>query len=233
LRLAHEVELSWSLAGCGSGQLAGLRRGLRIVLGVARDGQQRGGLAQVHQADPLRLPTGLPDLAGRGPDHTSGGGDRVQLVVESDDERAHQRATPAVVLERQHALAAPTLHRVVLDRGALGIPARGGDQHEGSGRTTASASSRSPALNRIPSTPEVARPIGRSASSLALNRIDCPRRDQQQVVARRAQHGADQLVVVAQVDPDQAAGAVRVEVRQPRLLHQPVRVASTRYGAAW
>src|SRR5919107_554520 len=104
--------------------------GLRIVLGVARDGQQRGGLTQVHQADPLRLSTGLPDLAGRGPDHTSGGGDRVQLVVESDDERSHQRATPAVVLERQHALAAPTLHRVVLDRGALGVPARGRDQHE-------------------------------------------------------------------------------------------------------
>ena len=47
-----------------------------------------------------------------------------------DDERADQRATPAVVLDGQNALAAPALHRIVLDRGALGVPAGRGDQNE-------------------------------------------------------------------------------------------------------
>src|SRR4051794_6585890 len=195
--------------------------GLRIVLDVARDGQQRGGLTQVHQADPLRLSTGLPDLAGGGPDHTSGGGDRVQLVVESDDERSHQRATPAVVLERQHALPAPTLHRVVLDRGALGIPARGGHQHEPVGLDHGE---REQPVAGVETHPEHA---GRRAAHRAQRLIAGvePDRlalggDQQQVVGRRAQHGADELVVFAEVDADEAAGAVRVEVGEPRLLDQ-------------
>src|SRR5436190_123845 len=40
-------------------------------------------------------------------------------------------------------------------------------------RTTSIASNSSPSVNRMPITPDVARPIGRSASSSALNRIAC------------------------------------------------------------
>ena len=43
---------------------------------------------------------------------------------------------------------------------------------------------------------------------------------QQQVVVGGAEHGADELVVLAQVDADEAARARGVEVGEPRLLHQ-------------
>src|SRR6185312_9623229 len=79
----------------------------RVVFGVAGNGQQRGGIAQVHQAHPLRLPACLAHLASRGTDHPTRRGDRVQLVVDVDDERPDQRATPAVVLDGQDTLATP------------------------------------------------------------------------------------------------------------------------------
>ena len=68
----------------------------------------------------------------------------------------------------------------------------------------------------------MARPIGRSASSVAENRIDWPWPDQQQVVVGRAQHGADQFVAVAQIDRDQPPDAVGVVLGQPGLLDQAV-----------
>src|SRR5918999_2006381 len=95
---------------------------VRVVLRVAGHREQRGTVAKVHQADPLRLPACLADLACRRADHPAGRGDRVQLVVDPDDERADQSATPAVVLEGQNTLPAPALHGIVLDRGALGVP---------------------------------------------------------------------------------------------------------------
>ena len=52
------------------------------------------------------------DLARRGADDAASGGDRVQLAVVVDDQGADQPATPPVVLNGQHSLAAATLHRV-------------------------------------------------------------------------------------------------------------------------
>ena len=45
--------------------------------------------------------------------------------------------------------------------------------------------------------------------------------DQEQVLLRRHQPRGDHLIVLAQVDRDDAARARRVEVTEPRLLHQP------------
>ena len=100
--------------------------------------------------------------------------------------------------------------------------------------TTASASSRSPTLNRIPSTPEVARPIGRSASSLALNRIDWP----------SAETSSRSSLAEHSTAPTSSSSSRRLmPIRPPVRLESksvsrdfftsPVRVASTRYGAAW
>src|SRR5680860_245349 len=47
-------------------------------------------------------------------------------------------------------------------------------------------------------------------------------RHEQQVVGGRGHADPDQLVAVAQVDRDEAAGAVGVVLREPRLLHQPI-----------
>ena len=79
---------------------------------------------------------------------------------------------------------------------------------------------------------EVARPIGRSASSVAVNRTDIPlAADQEQVVSRGAQVRPDQLVAVAEVHRDEAAAARRVVPSSRVFFTNPARVASTRYGA--
>ncbi len=73
----------------------------------------------------------------------------------------------------------------------------------------------------MPVTPEVERPIGRSASSVAVKRTDWPLRETSSRSSRLdGQAGADELVALAQVDRDEAAGAVGVVVGQARLLDQ-------------
>ena len=85
----------------------------------------------------------------------------------------------------------------------------------------------------MPVTPDVARPIGRSASSVAVKRIDWPlRRDQQQVVGLRATSCAETSSspsrrLIAMTPPVRLVSysVSRVFLTRPRL------VASTRYGA--
>jgi hypothetical protein len=69
----------------------------------------------------------------------------------------------------------------------------------------------------------VARPIGRSVSSSAWNpqRLPAPG-DQQQIVGRIADPGADQLVAVAQVDRDESAGCAGCRTPPTGLLDQTV-----------
>src|SRR6185312_12384352 len=193
----------------------------RVVLGVARDGQQRGGVAQVHQTHPLGLPACFAHLAGRGPDHPTGRGDRVQLVVDADDERADQRATPAVVLDGQNALAASTLNGIVLDRRALGVAARGGDEDE---HAFLHDGERQQLIAAVEPHPQHAGggPAHRAQHLVARGEPDrlALGGDEQQVVGGRAEHGADQLVVLAEVDADEAARARRIEVGELRLLDQ-------------
>src|SRR5262245_4715933 len=96
------------------GSLTSLRRVGRVGLvffGVACDGNQCVALAQVHQPNALGLPPGLSNLAGRRPDDTPTRGDGVQLGVVIDDQRSDQPATTPVELDRQHPLAAASLHR--------------------------------------------------------------------------------------------------------------------------
>ena len=88
----------------------------------------------------------------------------------------------------------------------------------------------------MPVTPEVARPIGRSASSVAVNRTDCAlARDQQQVVvgrdqprraARRRRRSSSSRRLIAMTPPErfESYSVSRVFFTRPR------RVASTRYG---
>ena len=88
-------------------------------------------------------------------------------------------------------------------------------------RTTSIASSSSAASKRIPMTPEVWRPIGRSCSSSAWKRIDmASRADQQQIVGVAAELGGDELVALTQVDRREATGAVGVVRAQLGLLDQ-------------
>ena len=58
-------------------------------------------------------------------------GDGVELGVVVDDERADQFTASTIVGDRQHTLAAATLHRVVVHTGPLGVPAGRGDQQVG------------------------------------------------------------------------------------------------------
>ena len=93
------------------------------------------------------------------------------------------------------------------------------------GRPPSTSSSSSP-LKRMPVTPEVARPIGRSASSVAVKRTDIAlrltssRSSSADTSRRRDQLVAAAVLVLAQVDGDQAAGAVRVVLGEPGLLDQ-------------
>ena len=95
-----------------------------------------------------------------------------------------------------------------------------------SSRTTSMASSSSSARNFMPVTPEVARPMGRSDSSDAVNRTDWPLRDTRirswSESTRRAETSSSgrpsssSRRLIAMTPPD----AVRVVVGQAGLLHQ-------------
>ena len=69
------------------------RRRRVVLLGVAGNGYQCVALAQVHQRTPLVWRPAFPDLPLPGADHAAAGGDRVQLTVVVDDQRADQTAT--------------------------------------------------------------------------------------------------------------------------------------------
>ena len=134
--LPHEVELSWLLVrGSGTGRESACRVA-RSTASTASSSALRATAIRVVPSPRFisrtpfvcrpALRTSLALVRMTPPR----GGDREQLVVDVDDERADQPATPAVVLDRQHALAAATLDGVLLDRGPLRVPAVGGDQHE-------------------------------------------------------------------------------------------------------
>src|SRR2546423_1109390 len=119
--------------------------------------------------------------------------------------------------------AAAALHRLRVDRAPLAVPTAGGDQDVQSvldhrhlqqfvvvGEAHADHA-RGGAAHRAQ------RVVGRVEPD-GLGVLG----HQQQVVGRPDQRGTDQLVVVAQVDGDDPAGPVGVELVQPGLLDQPV-----------
>ena len=82
-------------------------------------------------------------------------------------------------------------------------------------------SSSSPLLKRMPSTPEVARPIGRSVSSVAWNRIDWPSAETSSRSSSAPQSTAPTSSSPSRrLMPIRPPDAVGVEVGQPRLLDQ-------------
>ena len=93
-------------------------------------------------------------------------------------------------------------------------------------------SSWSPLVNRIPMTPEVARPIGRSASSLARNLIACAclltsSRSWSADTSRAAMTSSSSRRLMAMMPPerDESKSVSR------DFFTSPDDVASTRYGA--
>ncbi len=96
------------------------------------------------------------------------------------------------------------------------------------------ASSSSPSVKRMPITPEVARPIGRSASSVALNRIawaflDTSSRSSSGPISAAPTSSSSSRRLIAMIPPDrlESNSSSRVFFTRPFL------VASTRYGATW
>src|SRR6185312_13019961 len=72
----------------------------------------------------------------------------------------------------------------------------------------------------MPITPDVARPIGRSVSSSALNRIDMALRLTKSRSSSAEMSAASMSFVFTQVDGDDATCPVRVEISEFALLHQ-------------
>ena len=100
--------------------------------------------------------------------------------------------------------------------------------------TTYMPSSPSPLLKRIPMTPEVSRPIGRSESSSARNLIACAplltsSRSSSGETSRAAMTSSSSRRLIAMMPPDRTfSNAVSLD-----FFTRPLRVASTRYGAIW
>ncbi len=87
------------------------------LVGIASNRHEGHAVWQVHQLDPHCVPIARPPYRlHRSTDDTTVGGDGEQLVVRTDHHRADQSATPLRDLSGQHALAAPALHRILLDR---------------------------------------------------------------------------------------------------------------------
>ncbi|SKV49570.1 Uncharacterised protein [Mycobacteroides abscessus subsp. abscessus] len=100
-------------------------------------------------------------------------------------------------------------------------------------RTTLSDNKSSSPLKRMPCTPEVARPIGRNASSVALNRMDCPWAE-----TSSRSSSAEHSTAPTNSSPSRRLTATRPPLRLESnsvsldFLTKPFLVASTRYGAS-
>src|SRR5882757_10197027 len=106
-----------------------LRGWLLDFLDVAGDCYQVYAVGEVDEADAHGLAAGSADFAGVGSDDAAVGGDGVDLIIEAHRERTHEGAPLGDDLGGQDAFAAADLDGVVVDLGALGIAAVGGDQH--------------------------------------------------------------------------------------------------------
>ncbi len=96
------------------------------------------------------------------------------------------------------------------------------------------SSSSSPLAKRIPITPDVARPIGRSDSSLARNRSACAlpltsSKSSSGATSRAAMTSSSSRRLIAMMPPDR--GESKSVSRD--FLTSPLLVARTRYGATW
>src|SRR5438270_6141164 len=206
---------------------------LALGFGVARHRDDGLLVGQVDQAHAHSLPAGPANLLHPGADHAATRGDREDLLVDLDDERSDQLAALGDDLRRRHALAATTLDRVLLDLRPLRISAVGRDEnvkvvtrHDLHGEQLVALE------KRMPMTPLVARPIGRSASSLAWNRIDCAcleirSRSLSAATSRAAMTSSSSRRLMPTMPPE------RLESKSVRAVFftSPCLVARTRYGA--
>src|SRR3954469_9112870 len=86
-------------------------------------------LAQVDQGDALRRPAHLADLVHPRADEHAARGDEHDLVLRRHQRRGHHAAIALRRLDRNHALGAAAVARVLHDRGALAVPVLGGREH--------------------------------------------------------------------------------------------------------
>ena len=144
-------------------------------------------------------------------------------------QRADQLAAGLDDLRGDDAAAAAALHRVGVGGRALGVPAAGGHEHVAAVPDHVHAEQ---LVAVVEAHPDDARgvPAHRPQRLVVGVEPDGLRAlaDQQQVLLGRDQPGRDDLVVLAQVDRDDAAGPGESKSVSLDFFTSPLRVASTR-----
>src|SRR5262245_19059237 len=100
-----------------------------VALLDALDAGELLALVERDQGHALGRAAHLADLRHRGADQHATGGDQHHLVVLVDQHRADDRAVALRDLDRDHALPAAAVARILGDRGALAVAVGGGGEH--------------------------------------------------------------------------------------------------------
>src|SRR5262249_13641501 len=194
------------------------------LVSVASNRDKGYAFRQLHQLDPHCVPISRPAYRlHRSPDHPAVGGDGEQLVIWAYDNRAHQASTARRDFSCQHALPSASLDRVLLDGCALGEAPVGGDQYV----HTLPYDFHSKQLVTVGKThPDDTRgrPAHRPQRLVVGVEPDglCPLADQEQITIGRNESRPDELIILTQVDRDDATRTVGVELVQASLLDQAV-----------
>src|SRR5690606_17732561 len=155
----------------------------------------------------------------RSTDHTTVRGDSEEFVVRTYYHSADQSAAPLRDLSGNHALSAAPLNGIFLDRRALGVTSVSCDKYI---HTVANHFHRQQFIVFGEAHPDHSgcRPAHGTERLVVGVEPDglCLLAHQQQVVPWADERSTDELVVVLEVDRNDAAAAVGVELRQCRLL---------------
>src|SRR3954452_12747804 len=199
---------------------------VRLALGFGVAGHRDDGLLvrQVDQAHAHSLPARPANLLHPGTDHAAAGGDREDLLLDLDDERTDQLTALGHDLRGGHALAATALDRVLLDLRPLCVATVGRCEHVDVVARDDLHGEQLVALGEAHADDAAGCPAHRPQRLVGGVEADRLRMlgDEQKVVVRSDEPRSNDLIVVAKVVADDAAGSVGVEVGQRRLLHQPV-----------
>src|SRR5581483_7049957 len=194
-----------------------------FALGDALDARELRALVEVDQYDALGRSAHLADLLHAGAYQDAAGRDQHDLGLVSYEDRADELSVPLARLDRDHALRAAAVARVLGDRRALaeavlgrgehGLRLVGGDQHRDHALPLAQAH----AAHAARLAAHRAHVVLGEAHRLA--RVG----EQHHVVLAVGDGGADQVIAVVQLDRDDALLARVGELRERRLLHRPER----------
>src|SRR4029079_9773497 len=179
-------------------------------------------LAQVDQGHTLRRPTHLPDRRYPGPDPNAAGRDRHPLAGGQDQRRGDDLAVARRLLDRDHALGAAAVSRVLDDRRALAVTVLGRGQHRL--LCVLRDQHRDYALPLVQH--HAAHPVRGPAHRANVTFLEAHRlaagAEQHDVVLAVGQRGADQEVAVVEIDRDDAGGTGPRKIGQRRLLDRPL-----------